>query len=89
MKKLGYIISLALCMMVSSCSDFLDVTPQGELTTDLYFSQEERINEAVSRVYSSINWRFFRLGTMYFTTHEFPSDDVRNRKGRQACRSLS
>lgn len=70
-------MALAGTCILGSCSDFLDVTPQGELTTDLYFSQEERINEAVSRVYSSINWRFFRLGTMYFTTHEFPSDDVR------------
>ena len=59
-------MALAGTCILGSCSDFLDVTPQGELTTDLYFSQEERINEAVSRVYSSINWRFFRLGYNVF-----------------------
>jgi hypothetical protein len=72
-----YILVFAVAAMLFSCSDFLEVTPQGQLTTDVYFSTEESIDDAVARVYSSINWRFFRLGTMYFTTHEFCSDDVR------------
>ena len=63
--------------LLVSCDDFLDITPQSQLTTDVYFSNEESINAALNRVYSSINWRFFRLGTMYFTTHEFCSDDVK------------
>ena len=78
MKKFKkYMLILAGASLFFSCNDFLDVTPEGELTKDVYFSTEESINDAVSRVYSSINWRFFRLGTMYFTTHEFCSDDVR------------
>lgn len=71
-----YMLILAGVSMLSSCSDFLDVTPQGELTTDVYFENEEAIEDAVARVYSSINWRFFRLGRMYYTTHEVPSDDI-------------
>lgn len=63
--------------MLSSCSDFLDVTPEGELSTDVYFENEEAIEDALARVYYSINWRFFRLGRMYYTTHEVPGDDVR------------
>ncbi len=77
MKKIKqYIIILAGASLLCSCNDFLDVAPEGELTQDVYFGDEGSINDAVSRVYSSINWRFFRLGTMYFTTHEFPSDDM-------------
>lgn len=72
-----YIMVLAGASLLFSCSDFLDVTPQGQLTKEVYFSTEESIEDAVARVYSSINWRFFRLGTMYFDTHEFCSDDVR------------
>ena len=81
MKKLKYIIVMGGLSLLASCDDFLDVTPQGQLTTDVYFSNEESINAALNRVYSSVNWRFFRLGTMYFTTHEFCSDDVRMNTG--------
>ncbi len=72
-----YILIFAGIGILSSCNDFLDVTPQGQLTDDVYFSTEESIDDAVARVYSSINWRLFRVGTMYFTTHELCSDDVR------------
>lgn len=72
-----YISILTAAGLLFSCSDFLDVAPQGQLTKDVYFATEESIDAAVARVYSSINWRFFRLGTMYFNTHEFCSDDVR------------
>lgn len=77
MKKLKYIVTIAGLCLLSSCNDFLDVPPQGQLTTDVYFENEESINAALNRVYSSVNWRFFRLGTMYFTSHEFCSDDVK------------
>lgn len=77
MKKLKYILTIAGLSLLVSCDDFLDVTPQAQLTTDVYFSDEENINDALNRVYSSVNWRFFRLGTMYFTSHEFSSDDVK------------
>lgn len=76
MKKLKYILTIAGLSLLVSCDDFLDVTPEAQLTTDVYFSDEESINDALNRVYSSVNWRFFRLGTMYFTSHEFSSDDV-------------
>lgn len=61
---------------LSACSgDFLDVTPKGQLTDGIYFAEEERINDAVSQIYSCLNWRFYRLGGMYFATHEVCSDD--------------
>ena len=61
---------------LSACSsDFLDVTPEGQLTDGIYFAEETRINDAVSQVYSSLNWRFYRLGHMYFATHSLCSDD--------------
>ena len=72
-----YMMILTGAVILTSCADFLDVTPQGQLTTDVYFSTEESIDNAVARVYSSINWRLFRVGTMYFASHEFGSDDVR------------
>ncbi|MFV8325319.1 RagB/SusD family nutrient uptake outer membrane protein [Flavobacterium sp. ZS1P14] len=77
MKKLKYILTIAGLSLLVSCDDFLDVTPPSQLTTDVYFSDEESIDDALNRVYSSVNWRFFRLGTMYFTSHEFSSDDVK------------
>lgn len=77
MKKLAYIALIGGLSLFVSCDEFLEVTPQAQLTTDVYFDDEESINDAVSRVYSSVNWRFFRLGTMYFTSHEFATDDVK------------
>lgn len=77
MKKTIYAALIAGLCLFSSCDEFLEVTPPAQLTTDIYFDDEESINDAVSRVYSSINWRFFRLGTMYFTSHEFATDDVK------------
>lgn len=44
MKKLKYIIVMGGLSLLASCDDFLDVTPQGQLTTDVYFSNEESIN---------------------------------------------
>ncbi|TRX03721.1 RagB/SusD family nutrient uptake outer membrane protein [Flavobacterium gawalongense] len=81
MKKLKYILTIAGLSLLVSCDDFLDVTPEAQLTTDVYFSDEESIDDALNRVYSSVNWRFFRLGTMYFTSHEFSSDDVKMNTG--------
>ncbi len=77
MRNLKLIIALASIGLMSSCKDYLEVTPQGQLTKDVFFSDENSIDLALNRVYSSVNWRFFRLGTMYFTSHEFGSDDVR------------
>ncbi len=65
-----------LTFSIVSCSDFLDITPQGSLTSDVYFKDQASVEDALARVYSSINWRFFRLGRMYYTTHEVASDDI-------------
>lgn len=60
----------------SACSsDFLDITPEGQLTDDIYFADEARIDDAVAQIYSCLNWRFYRLGHMYFATHEMCADD--------------
>lgn len=66
----------ASAMTLSACSsDFLDITPEGQLTDRIYFEDEARIDDAVAQVYSCLNWRFYRLGHMYFATHEICGDD--------------
>jgi len=77
MKNIKYLSALLLGVtMFLSCSEsFLNVTPEGALTEDVYFSNESSLNNALNAVYSTINWRFFRLGQMYFSTHEICSDD--------------
>lgn len=78
MKNLKYILFTGIAsLFLTSCgNDFLDVTPQGQLTADQYFSEEERIDDGVSQIYSCLNWRFFRLGNMYFSTHEMGAGDL-------------
>lgn len=77
MKSIKNTIIIAAALIgFSSCGNgFLDVTPEGELTSDIYFADKSRINDAVSQIYSSLNWRFYRLGGMYFATHEMCGDD--------------
>ena len=50
MKKLGYIISLALCMMVSSCSDFLDKMPSDSLPAEEAITTMTDLNNAVNGI---------------------------------------
>lgn len=51
MKK--YISTLALSALVlSSCSDFLDVTPEGNATTDTYFTNDAQVIDAIDACYS-------------------------------------
>ncbi len=77
MKRLKNILLVCTgTLALSACTaDFLDVAPEGKLTDDTYFADESRINDAVSQVYSCLNWRFYRLGHMYFATHEICGDD--------------
>lgn len=67
--------ALSLACLFNSCEDFLNVPPEGQLTEDIYFSDESKIEDAVAQVYSSLNWRYYRLGGMYFATHEMCADD--------------
>ena len=60
---------------LNSCEDFLNVAPEGQLTDDIYFSDESKIEDAVAQVYSSLNWRYYRLGGMFYATHEMCADD--------------
>lgn len=76
MKSVKYFALLSLGLLsFSSCEDFLDVTPKGQLTEDIYFADEAKIEDAVAQVYSFLNWRYYRLGGMYFATHEMCADD--------------
>lgn len=50
MKK--YISAIALSALVcSSCSDFLDVQPEGNATTDTYFTNDSQVLDAVDGLY--------------------------------------
>lgn len=40
MKKI-YSLLLASALVFTSCSDFLDTKPQGKLTQDIFFGEEE------------------------------------------------
>lgn len=69
-------VAVIFTAMFSSCSnDFLNVTPEGLLTSDIYFKDESRINDAVNQVYSCLNWRYYRVGQMHFAPHEICGDD--------------
>ena len=72
-KNIFWVLSAA-CIL-NSCEDFLNVAPEGQLTDDIYFSDESKIEDAVAQVYSSLNWRYYRLGGMFYATHEMCADD--------------
>lgn len=79
------IIFLAVQFTVSCSKDFLSVPPPGQLTEDTYFTSDQSIDNALNAVYASIDWRYFRLGTMYFTTHELCADDLISGSGNDAA----
>jgi len=78
MKKILKGILICGVAVLSSCnSDFLNVTPEGLLSTDVLTSNEENIDLLVNECYASLNWRYYRWGQMYFSTHEICGDDMR------------
>ncbi len=73
MKTLKYICFAGLGLLsltTVSCSDFLEETPKGQIT-----QSNVDIENLVYKCYSSLNWRFYRIGQMWFPTHEICGDD--------------
>lgn len=72
MKKLLYIICTVLAM--EGCKDFLSPEPQGKLTQDLFFSEEEGALMGINAIYARLReWE--QEGFPWFVICELPSDD--------------
>jgi hypothetical protein len=54
MKKIFYIIPVAIFGLFSSCSDFLDADLQGSYTSENYYTSAESATMAVSGIYNSL-----------------------------------
>lgn len=53
-KTLTYIISALLCLSATSCADYLNVNPKGEVFDDDMFSSDEGYQDALYGVYSEL-----------------------------------
>ena len=51
MKKNILFVALATSLLTTSCSDFLDVQPEGNATTDQYFNNDQQAIDAVDALY--------------------------------------
>lgn len=73
MKKI-YSILLASTLALSSCADFLDTKPQGKLTQDIFFGEEEGALMGINAIYSHMNsWSM--TGFTWFGVAEVASDN--------------
>ena len=54
-KKLLYVFVAGSLLSLSSCNDFLDVTPASGFTPDYVFSSETEMKSLMTRIYSSSN----------------------------------
>lgn len=72
MKRLIYITLLA--GMLGGCSDFLSPTPQGELSEDLFFEEDEGETMAVNAIYARLR-EWDQEGFPWFVITELPSDN--------------
>lgn len=78
MKKLKYII-LLLCAMVlatTSCDDFLDITPDGQVKRDPLLSTPEGIEDAMYGVYSQMRQQTLYGQELHFSTMEILSQTL-------------
>lgn len=72
MKKLVYIILMA--GVFGGCDDFLSPTPQGKLTEDLFFGEDEGETMAVNAMYARLR-EWDQEGFPWFVINELPSDN--------------
>lgn len=78
MKKLKYII-LLLCAVVlatTSCDDFLDITPDGQVKRDPLLSTPEGIEDAMYGVYSQMRQQTLYGQELHFSTLEVLSQTL-------------
>ncbi|MDD4515312.1 RagB/SusD family nutrient uptake outer membrane protein [Massilibacteroides sp.] len=77
MKPFNKIVLLSSCViLLSSCSDFLDLKPKTELSVEDYYKTAEQFDGAVNGVYSTL-----QEGNLYgswYIFSEIPSDNTRN-----------
>lgn len=73
MKKI-YSLILASALTFSSCTDFLDTTPQGKMTQDVFFGEEEGALMGINAIYSYLkDWNM--IGFPWFGIMEVPGDN--------------
>jgi hypothetical protein len=76
MKKFIYVLLAGVSFASLSCKkSFLEVPPQGQLTTDQVLANEANIDQWVNRIYGTINWREFRIGQQWLSVREMGADD--------------
>lgn len=76
MKSLYKILAISGCLGLSSCNDFLDLTPNNELSVDDYYKTAEQIDGAVNGAYSTLQED--KLYRNWYIFSEIPSDNTRN-----------
>ena len=54
MKKNILFVVLSAGLLTSSCSDFLDVQPEGDATTTTYFTSDQQAIDAVDALYETL-----------------------------------
>lgn len=78
MKKMKYIICClgVLLFTSTSCSDFLDITPEGQVKRDQLLSTPEGIEDAMYGVYSQMRGQSLYGQELYFSTLEILSQTM-------------
>lgn len=78
MKKMKYIFILFVSLMfvATSCDDFLDITPDGQVKRDEQLSTREGIEDAMYGVYSQLRSQSLYGQEMYFSTLEILSQTL-------------
>lgn len=72
MKELYKILFIAL--LFSGCDNFLSPAPQGKLTEEVFFSEEEGALMGVNAIYSRLR-EWDQVGFSWFAICELPSDN--------------
>ena len=57
MKKNILFFAMSATLLMSSCSDFLDVQPEGDATTTTYFTNDLQAIDAVDALYERLGTR--------------------------------
>lgn len=78
MKKMKYIIMClcALSLATTSCDDFLDITPEGQIKRDPLLSTPEGIEDAMYGVYSQLRSQELYGQELYYSTLEILSQTM-------------
>ena len=75
MKIRYYIVSLFALLSVTSCSDFLDLTPISEASSANYYKNTSDINSALTACYGSLQGTY-QYGEYFIALMELRSDNV-------------